>query len=98
MKPVLFAIVCAFGLSACGKKEEAVKVAAPPTKKAVETPAPEDVTRLQGELKHMDAEEAKFIAVPNTPADPAPAVQIKKAATPPETKEEIKKAAPVSNE
>ena len=79
MKPVLFVIVCALGLSACGKKEEAPKpVAPPPAKKPVETPAPEDVTKLQGDLKRMDPEEAKFIAVPNTPAE------VKKAAKPEE--------------
>ena len=98
MKPVLFAIICALGLSACGKKEEAVKAASPaPTKKPVGAPVPEDVTRLQGDLKRMDVEEAKFIAVPNTPADPAP-VEVKKPVTPSDSKEEVKKAAPTAKE
>ena len=78
MKYSLFAIICTVVLSACGKKEEPVKAASPaPTKKPVEAPVPEDVTRFQGDLKRMAVEEANFIAVPSTPADPVP-VEVKK--------------------
>lgn len=76
MKPALFVIVCALGLSACGKKEEAAKESPPPpVKKPLEQPAPEDVQKLKGELKRMDPEEAKFIAVPNTPPEVKKAVK-----------------------
>lgn len=68
-------------------------------KRAAAKDTPEQLQALQGELPRMDAEKAKFIAVPSTPPDPKPLTQVitRKASPPasPAKAEEIKKPAEV---
>lgn len=68
MKIIACIALAAVLLSSCGKKEEPTPAAAKPApeKKAAPTP----VAVPQGKLPKMDAEKAKFIAVPSTPKDP----------------------------